>query len=130
MRAPLMRWAKRTTADVVASFTRNLDLIGLLTAQWGDYGLPPGQSSFGLHAIVANHYLEGASYPVGGASRIAEAITPVIEQSGGKILVNAEVAEILLEHKTAIGVRNRPGRNFLRRDWRVVWRRAHRLRDP
>ena len=112
MRAPLMRWAKRTTADVVASFTRNQDLIGLLTAQWGDYGLPPGQSSFGLHAIVANHYLEGASYPVGGASRIAEAIAPVIEQSGGKILVNAEVAEILREHKTAIGVRMVDGREL------------------
>ena len=112
MRAPLMRWAKRTTADVVASFTRNQDLIGLLTAQWGDYGLPPGQSSFGLHAIVANHYLEGASYPVGGASRIAEAMAPVIEQSGGKILVNAEVAEVLLEHKTAIGVRMVDGREL------------------
>ena len=112
MRAPLMRWAKRTTADVVAGFTQNQDLIGLLTAQWGDYGLPPGQSSFGLHAIVANHYLEGASYPVGGASRIAEAIAPVIELSGGKILVNAEVAEILLEHKTAIGVRMVDGREL------------------
>ena len=49
MRAPLMRWARRTTAEVLAGFTRNRELIGLLTAQWGDYGLPPGQSSFGLH---------------------------------------------------------------------------------
>src|SRR6516164_7267688 len=112
MRAPLMRWAKRTTADVVASFTRNQDLIGLLTAQWGDYGLPPGQSSFGLHAIVANHYLEGASYPVGGASRIAETAAPMIEQSGGKIVINAEVAEILLKDNRAIGVRMVDGREL------------------
>ena len=55
MRAPLMRWAKRTTAEVLADFTRNQELIGLLTAQWGDYGLPPGQSSFALHAIIAAH---------------------------------------------------------------------------
>ena len=112
MRAPLMRWARRTTADVLASFTRNQELIGLLTAQWGDYGLPPGQSSFGLHAIVAHHYLKGASYPVGGASRIAETAAPMIEQSGGKIVINAEVAEILLKDNRAIGVRMVDGREL------------------
>jgi all-trans-retinol 13,14-reductase len=36
----------------------------------------------------------------------------VIERSGGKIVVNAEVAEILLEHKTAIGVRMVDGREL------------------
>ena len=112
MRAPLLRWAKRTTAEVLADFTRNQELIGLLTAQWGDYGLPPGQSSFALHAIVAAHYLDGASYPVGGASRIAETIAPVIESTGGKIVVDAEVAEILLDGKTAIGVRMADGREL------------------
>jgi len=112
MRAPLMRWARRTTAEVLASFTRNRELIGLLTAQWGDYGLPPGQSSFGLHAIVAHHYLKGASYPVGGASRIAETAAPMIEQSGGKIVINAEVAEILVKDNRAIGVRMVDGREL------------------
>jgi all-trans-retinol 13,14-reductase len=112
MRRPMMRWAKRTTAEVLRTFTQNEELIGLLTAQWGDYGLPPGQSSFGLHAIVANHYLEGASYPVGGASRIAETVAPIIEQTGGKIVVNAEVAEILVEQETAIGVRMSDGREL------------------
>jgi all-trans-retinol 13,14-reductase len=105
MRAPMMRWATRTTAEVLRTFTQNEELIGLLTAQWGDYGLPPGQSSFALHAIIANHYLEGANYPVGGADRIAETVAPIIEQAGGKIVVNAEVAEILLEGKGAVGVR-------------------------
>jgi len=112
MRAPFLRWANRTTAEVLRGFTRNNELIGVLAAQWGDYGLPPGQSSFGLHAIIANHYFEGASYPVGGASRIAETVAPVIERSGGKIVVNAEVAEILQYDKRAIGVRMEDGREF------------------
>jgi all-trans-retinol 13,14-reductase len=112
MRAPFLRWANRTTAEVLRGFTRNNELIGVLAAQWGDYGLPPEQSSFGLHAIVANHYFEGASYPVGGASRIAETVAPVIERSGGKIVVNAEVAEILQHDKKAIGVRMADGREF------------------
>src|SRR5580704_14572274 len=112
MRALFLRWANRTTAEVLRGFTGNNELIGVLAAQWGDYGLPPGQSSFGLHAMIANHYFEGASYPVGGASRIAETVAPVIERSGGRIVVNAEVAEILQDDKRAIGVRMADGREF------------------
>src|SRR5260370_16021829 len=112
MRAPFLRWANRTTAEVLRGFTGNNELIGVLAAQWGDYGLPPEQSSFGLHAIVAHHYFEGASYPVGGASRIAETVAPVIERSGGEMVVNAEVAEILQHDKRALGVRMADGREF------------------
>jgi phytoene dehydrogenase-like protein len=68
----------RTTADVLSKLTWNKELIGVLAAQWGNYGLPPQQSSFAVHATIAHHYFEGASYPVGGASRIAETIAPVI----------------------------------------------------
>jgi all-trans-retinol 13,14-reductase len=112
MRAPFLCWANRTTAEVLRGFTSNNELIGVLAAQWGDYGLPPEQSSFGLHAIVAHHYFEGASYPVGGASRIAETVAPVVERSGGKIVVNAEVVEILQHNRKAIGVRMADGREL------------------
>jgi hypothetical protein len=67
LRAPFLRWAKRTTAEVLSGLTQNKELIGVLAAQWGNYGLPPQQSSFGVHAMIAHHYFEGASYPVGGA---------------------------------------------------------------
>jgi len=112
LRAPFLRWANRTTADVLRGLTQNKELIGVLAAQWGDYGLPPQQSSFGVHAIVANHYFEGASYPVGGASRIAETVAPVIERAGGKIVVNAEVCEILVQGKRTVGVRMADGREI------------------
>ena len=112
MRAPFLRWASQTTLDVLHRFTQNEELIAVLTAQWGDYGLPPAQSSFGMHAIVAAHYFNGASYPVGGASRIAEAITPAIEQNGGKVVVSAEVQEIIVEKGRATGVRMVDGREF------------------
>jgi all-trans-retinol 13,14-reductase len=112
LRMPFLRWANRTTADVLRSLTKNEELIGVLAAQWGDYGLPPGQSSFGVHAMIAHHYFEGASYPVGGASRIAETIAPVVERAGGKIVVNAEVSGILVEWNRAVGVRMADGREI------------------
>lgn len=112
---PALRWkflrhARRTTLEVLQGLTSNRLLIGVLTGQWGDYGLPPAQSSFAMHAILAHHYLRGAAYPVGGASRIAAAIAPVIEGTGGQILVNAEVTRIVVEGNSAVGVEMSDGR--------------------
>ncbi len=51
------------------------------------------------------HFLdEGGFYPVGGASEIAYNIIPVIERSGGKVLVRSQVDEILVEGGKAVGV--------------------------
>jgi len=112
MRAPYLRWAKRITHKVLEGFTNNQELIGILTAQWGDYGLPPGKSSFAVHATIAEHYFAGASYPVGGASTIAAAMVPQIEQKGGSVVSSAEVAAILLEGTKAAGVRMIDGRDL------------------
>ena len=112
LRSGFLRWARRSTADVLNEITGNRELIGLLTAQWGDYGLPPKQSSFAAHATIAAHYFEGAMYPVGGATQIAAGIEPVIARNGGKIVTSAEVAAIVIEHERAAGVRMSDGREF------------------
>lgn len=105
LRRKFLKLSDKTTWEVLSSLTKNEKLIGVLTTQYGDYGLPPRQSSFAIHAIVARHYYEGGSYPVGGAASIAESIFPVIEAAGGRVLVKAEVSEILTDGKQAIGVR-------------------------
>jgi all-trans-retinol 13,14-reductase len=112
MRAPFLKWAGQTTLDVLHRWTRNPDLIAILTAQWGDYGLPPSQSSFGVHALIASHYFNGASYPIGGAARIAETITPLIERNGGKVVVGADVSEVAILNGKATGVKMADGREF------------------
>lgn len=113
MRVPYTRWARHTTREVLESFTGNRELIGVLTGQWGDYGLPPGKSSFAVHATIAEHYFGGASYPVGGASAIAAAIIPRIESAGGVVVTSAEVSAILIDGIKATGVRLSDGREFL-----------------
>ncbi len=110
LRAGFLHYARRTTAEVLHRITANRELIAVLTGQWGDYGLPPARSSFGMHAIIADHYFEGAGYPVGGAAEIARAITPAIEKTGGQILVSAEVSRILVDGSNrAVGVRMADG---------------------
>jgi all-trans-retinol 13,14-reductase len=113
MRAPFLHYAGRTTAETLAGLGCSRELAGVLTAQWGNYGLPPRRSSFGMHAIVAEHYFNGAAYPVGGAGAILETMLPVIEGAGGKLLVSADVKEVLVDHPgRAIGVRMTDGREF------------------
>lgn len=112
LRMPFLRRARRTTADVLNGLTDNPELKGVLTGQWGNYGLPPKQSSFGIHALIANHYLEGAAYPVGGGGRVAAAILPLIEANGGKVAINATVAAIVLKGGKAVGVRMDDGKEF------------------
>jgi all-trans-retinol 13,14-reductase len=109
---PLLRLARRTTADVLDDIGMSVDLKAVLTAQWGDYGLPPGRSSFGVHAIVTSHYFDGAAYPIGGGEQIAAALMPTIERAGGSLVVGARVERVLVEEGRAVGVRMTDGREL------------------
>ena len=95
----------KTTREVLEGLTQNQELIGLLTAQWGDYGLPPGKAAFVMHAMVAKHYITGGNYPVGGAIKISETIIPQIEAAGGHVFTYAGVDKIIVENGRAVGVR-------------------------
>ncbi len=112
MTRPFYKYSDKTTDEVLRSLTDNETLIKVLTGQYGDYGLPPKQSSFYMHASLVRHYFDGGNFPVGGSSQIVNTIDPVIAASGGTILISAEVEEVLIEKNTAIGVRMKDGRLF------------------
>lgn len=81
----------------------------LLVYHWGNYGLPPSSSSWSIHAMVWNHYWDGACYPVGGASALARHCIPGIERGGGKVFVRAPVKRIIIENGHAVGVEMKRG---------------------
>lgn len=97
--------ARETTQSYLDRNFQDIRLQALLTSQWGDYGLPPSESCFGVHSLIVSHYLHGGWYPVGGGQAIAKSIMPVIAQTGGTILTQRRVTEILLHENTAIGVK-------------------------
>jgi all-trans-retinol 13,14-reductase len=90
-------------------------LKAILPAQWGDHGLPPARSTFIVHALIVSHYLYGAWYPVGSSKTIANSVVPIIESSGGKVLVNHIVDEIIIENgkATGVSVTHKKGNNYL-----------------
>jgi len=104
MTGKFFKYADRTTFDVINGLSDNPELLGVLSGQWGDHGLPPKQSNFFMHASVARHYLDGGNYPIGSSRRIAETVTDVIEANGGHLAVNAGVNKIVIHKEKAIGV--------------------------
>ncbi len=108
----IQRWVGRTTGEVIADIITDPKLAAVLSAQWGTYGGKPKEASFGVHANVIGHYLDGAGYPVGGAAAIANGLVPVIEAAGGSARANTPVNAILVEEGKAIGVRTSSGEEF------------------
>lgn len=110
MRKPFLKFSDKTTYEVISELTNNQELIKVLTAQYGDYGLPPKKSSFIMHAAVARHYFNGGSFPVGGSSQIVKTTDEVISSAGGTIVINAEVDEIVIQNNKATGVKMKDGK--------------------
>ncbi|MGC2781057.1 MAG: NAD(P)/FAD-dependent oxidoreductase [Bradyrhizobium sp.] len=102
--AAFLDYSRRTVLEVLGDLTSDQELIAVLCGHYGDYALLPSMASFAVHAMVIKHYIEGASYPVGGSGRIAETISETIHDGGGCILVAAEVRRIVVRKGVAVGV--------------------------
>jgi all-trans-retinol 13,14-reductase len=98
-----------TAAERIAELVPDPRLRAVLLAQWGYHGLPPSEVAWVLQAMINNHFLDGASYPVGGASRIATTFLDGVAKAGGWTRIHADVAEIVIEEGRAVGVRMSDG---------------------
>ncbi|MDP2660821.1 MAG: NAD(P)/FAD-dependent oxidoreductase, partial [Dehalococcoidia bacterium] len=79
----------------------------------GQLGTPPSQ----IGASVTTSLLEichrsGVHRPKGGSGMLTQAMAAMVEHYGGDIIKNAEVAKVLIESGTAVGVRLSDGREF------------------
>ncbi len=103
-RREIQHWWGRTTMQVVKEAVSDPKLQAVLLAQRGDYGDPPGESSFGMHATVMRHYMNGAYYPVGGSGVFAKAFIPTITAAGGEVRTRSRVTHLLYESGRVVGV--------------------------
>ncbi|MDH3247425.1 MAG: NAD(P)/FAD-dependent oxidoreductase [Acidimicrobiia bacterium] len=94
-----------TTQSVLESLIDDPRLRSVLAAQWGYYGVPPSRSSFAMHALMVQHFLHGAFYPVGSAASIAPALLQTVADSGGWTAVRRTVEDIVVRRRRVAGVR-------------------------
>jgi len=45
-----------------------------------------------MHCMLAKHYMHGAHYPEGGGPAFAQAMVPIIDPAGERVLHSAELA--------------------------------------
>ena len=106
------KWCRRTTRAVLEETITGPRLRAVLAARWADYGGPPAEAAFAIHALVLRNYFGGAYYPVGGASVFAKVLGAVIEKYGGKLEVNRLVTTLLVEDDAVVGVQLADGTQF------------------
>jgi all-trans-retinol 13,14-reductase len=106
--------SRKTLEEVLNELTDNKTLKAVLAYNFGDYGTMPKDVPFVMHAVLVNHFLKGVSYPIGGSSQFAYNMVPVIERTGGKALVRADVECIVCEGGRAVGVKMKKTGQILR----------------
>ena len=99
--------ALMTTAEYLKKNIKNEKLRAVLATRWGNYGVPVTDSAFAVHALIENHYYNGANFPDGGSERIASLIENTIEKYNGMILTSHEVTKILINNNKVYGVKVR-----------------------
>ena len=83
-------------------------LRAILGQSWTYYGLPPSQIpafyylyATGLYHTYGGYYIEGTS------QSLSNALSDVITDAGGEVILKTEVTEIIIEDNRAVGVKAR-----------------------
>lgn len=105
---PLIYFGKKmvsmTTTEYLKKQFEDPMLRAIVAGQWPDYGTPPYQSAFGIHATVTADYFHGGFYPIGGSKEIATHACKAVTDHGGRCLVSHEVVKLLVTNGKVTGV--------------------------
>ncbi|MGN6334330.1 MAG: phytoene desaturase family protein [Motilibacteraceae bacterium] len=104
----LLRHARSTLGGYLDALHASPQLKAVLGLHVVTMGTEPARLSLVAYAVVLSHYLQGASYPEGGAQRIADGLVHELHRHGGAVLTGHEVTQILVSGKQVRGVRVSP----------------------
>jgi all-trans-retinol 13,14-reductase len=102
-------WGGRTMAELFASCGVSQECEAVLYHWGGLYGSAPSQTVVSIHALIVDHYMDGAYYPVGGGQVFAARLVQVIEALGGEVRTCTPVEEICVVDGAVTGVRTAHG---------------------
>ena len=101
----LFKFNAKTWGEMVDGRINNPRLKGIVSGQWGYYGLPPSKLSCFYYALPFLGYLSGGGfYPRGRSQDISNAFAGYIGGHGGKVVLNTRVEKILVNDHAATGV--------------------------
>ncbi|KAM7335029.1 hypothetical protein ACRRTK_005506 [Alexandromys fortis] len=95
--SPFCRASTQSLAEVLQQLGASPELQAVLSYIFPTYGVTPSHTTFSMHALTIDHYIQGAYYPRGGSSEIAFHTIPLIQRAGGAVLTRATVKGVLLD---------------------------------
>ncbi len=102
-------WSNRTMTELF-EWCGVSPLAESVLYHWGGlYGSAPSQTVVAIHALIVDHYMEGAYYPIGGGQMFPARLVQVIEALGGEVRTCTCVEQICVEEGRVTGVRTTEG---------------------
>ena len=103
----LARWLPINAGDVARKFIKDSELLKFIDIECFCWSVMPALKTPMINAgmVFTDRHAGGINYPKGGVGKIAEKLVSGIEAFGSKIRYRANVTEILLKNKKAIGVK-------------------------
>ncbi|GAB1290938.1 All-trans-retinol 13,14-reductase [Apodemus speciosus] len=112
--SPFCRASTQSLAEVLKQLGASSELQAVLSYIFPTYGVTPSHTTFAMHALLVDHYIQGAYYPRGGSSEIAFHTIPLIQRAGGAVLTRAPVQSVLLDSAgRACGVSVKKGQELV-----------------
>ncbi|XP_052029925.1 all-trans-retinol 13,14-reductase [Apodemus sylvaticus] len=112
--SPFCRASTQSLAEVLKQLRASPELQAVLSYAFPTYGVTPSHTTFAMHALLVDHYIQGAYYPRGGSSEIAFHTIPLIQRAGGAVLTRAPVQSVLLDSAgRACGVSVKKGQELV-----------------
>ena len=103
----LARWLPINAGDVARKYIQDPELLKFIDIECFCWSVMPALKTPMINAgmVFTDRHAGGINYPKGGVGKIAEKLVCGIERLGGKVRYRANVTEILLKDKKAIGVK-------------------------
>lgn len=108
----VLPWEERSLQSVLDDCFRDPRLKMVVAGQAALYGVPPKEAPFGLHAIVTDHFSQGAWTIDGGGDRLAFALAGRLRELGGRVHLKTPVAAVDVQGGVATAVVAEDGRRF------------------
>jgi 3-oxoacyl-[acyl-carrier-protein] synthase II len=100
----LMEVEGRPLLDAIRAHVRDPRVAAVLCGQSVLYGVPPDEAALGVHALILDHFLQGAYTVRGGGDKLAMALTRRIRRDGGEVRLRTEVTRIEVDDQRAVAV--------------------------
>ena len=110
----LARWLPVNAGEVARKYIKDFELLRFIDIECFCWSVMPAIRTPMINAgmVFTDRHVGGINYPKGGVGKIAEKLVSGLEKFGGQIKYNANVTEILLRDKKAVGVKLKNGDEF------------------